>query len=590
MKPAEQRLAGITPNVSDRPTVFGTEAMIVSGNSLSSMAGWRILAAGGNATDAGVAVGLATNVVESSFTGIGGVAPCLLYLADRDAVIGISGVGAMPEAATIDYFVKNHSGVIVGIHATTVPAAMDAWLTALEEFGTMSFAEVAQDALALARDGFAMYPFFHKILKVGESRNRTLPGSNAVYLPGGNVPSVGDRFVQGELAATLRYLIDESIRAGGRVEGIRAARKAFYCGDVAKRIAEYHQQNGGLLTMQDMARFRVGIEAPCRVSYREMEVFSGGPYSQGPSMLQALNILENFNLADLGHNTSAYIHVVTEAIKLVAADRDAYIGDPNFVKVPMEALLSKAFGKTRARDILMDRCHPDVPPSGHVAGDGWPTKRDKLAGDRASVAGGADASAFGTSYFCVVDRHGNAFSATPSDGAANGIHGDIIPGLGFVPSTRGVSSWADPTHPSSVAPGKRPRLTMGPAFVIRPGHSFLGLGSPGTDVQLQAMLQTLFALEHFGVEPQTSVEQPRFASYSFPGSMTPHANFPGRLNLEAGIGRKVADELATLGHKIEWWPDREWLAGSMCLVRKDLASGVLAGAADPRRAAYAIGR
>lgn len=589
-KPAEERLAGITPNNSARPCLQGTEAMIVSGHYLSSIAGWRILEAGGNAVDAGVAVGLVTNVVESSFTGIGGVAPCLLYLADRDEVVAISGVGTLPEAATLEYFRDNHAGVVSGIHATTVPAAMDAWLTALEDFGTMSFADVARDAIAAARDGFAMYPFFNKIIQVGETRNRTLPGIAAVYLPGGRVPAVGEIFVQRDLGATLQYLVDESRRADGRVAGLRAARHAFYRGDVARRIAEYQAHNGGLLTMADMADFRVGIEAPSRVSYRGSEVFAGGPYSQGPSMLQALKILEHFDLASLGHNSSAYIHVLTEAIKLVAADRDAYIGDPKFVNVPLQGLLSAEFGAERAREISFDRSHPDVPPPGRVAGASWPTDRDRRAGQQASASGGADASAFGTSYFAVIDRWGNVFSATPSDGAANGLHGDIIPGLGFIPSTRGVSSWADPSHPSSVAPRKRPRLTMGPALAIRPGASMLAFGSPGTDVQLQAMLQILFSLEIFGTDPQVAVELPRFATYSFPGSMTPHANYPGRLNLERSIGQGVADELAALGHRIEWWPDGEWLAGSMGVVRRDLGTGVVSGAADPRRTAYAVGR
>jgi gamma-glutamyltranspeptidase/glutathione hydrolase len=180
------------------------------------------------------------------------------------------------------------------------------------------------------------------------------------------------------------------------------------------------------------------------------------------------------------------------------------------------------------------------------------------------------------------------FSATPSDGSNNALHGGIVPGLGFAPSSRGKSFWADPTHPSCVAPGKRPRLTNGPAFAFRDGE-LLAFGSPGTDVQLQAMLQTLFAVSIFGFDLQQAVELPRFASYSFPGSMAPHACLPGQLNIERGIGETVGGALSALGHKVEWWPDHEWLAGSMCVVRKNTRTGVVEGAADPRRTAYAIG-
>ena len=595
--PAEQQLAGITPNTSGRPTILGTHGMAVSGHYLASLAGLRILESGGNAIDAGVSMGLATNVLESTFTGLGGVAPCLLYRAEHDEVVCISGVGWMPKAASCEYFQKHHGGIVQGVHAQVVPAAADAWLTALEEFGTLSFAEVAAAAIAYARDGFPMYPFMQKVLKVGREGNGRWPTNMAIYYqPDGSLVPVGAKFVQADLGRTLQYLADEEKTAArnGRKAGIQAARDAFYKGDIAATIAAYHNDQGGLMTREDMADFRVGIEPPCKVDYRAISVYSSGPYSQGPSFLQALKILERFDIAKMAPNSPDYVHVITEAIKLVAADRDAYIGDPRFVGVPMEGLLSETFAKQRARMIRPDTAWPDVPQPGKIAGAKWPTPCDQQAGLNA-IGGGQparrrlDASAYGTSYLCVMDKDGNMFSATPSDGTSNGMHGGVVSGLGFVPSTRGVSAWADPNHPSSVASGKRPRLTMGPALAVRPGKTFMPLGTPGTDVQLQAMLQILFDIEHFAMDPQTAVEQPRFATYSFPGSMTPHANYPGRLNLERGIGEETGKALAAKGHRIEWWPDGEWLAGSMCTIIKNCETGVMHGAADPRRTAYALG-
>lgn len=583
----DKRLAAFAPNRSFRPSVLGTRGMVVSGHYLASLAGWQVLEMGGNAVDAGVAVGLATNVVESVFTGIGGVAPCLLYLAERDEVIAISGVGTLPKAASMDFFVNEKGGAVNGIHATVVPAAMDAWLTALEQYGTLSFADVAASALGLAAEGFPVYPFLARLLDYGRAGNQRYESNAAIYLPGGTAPRVGEMFYQRDLARTLGYLVDEEAAHArfGREEGIRAARRAFYEGDIAARMVQFHRDNGGFLTREDLAGFRVGIEPPSAINLAGARVFAGGPYSQGPSLLQALKILSNADLKALGHNSIEYIHLIAETIKLVAADRDAYLGDPRFIDVPLEALLSDEYGQRRFGDIAAEAQQRAI--AGRIGGEAWPSASDREAGRKASGEG-SPASNYGTSYFCVVDRDGNIFSATPSDGASNGANGAVVPGLGFLPSVRGISLWADPDHPSCVAPGKRPRLTMGPAIVFDRGR-VSAFGTPGTDVQLQAMLQTFFAVELFGMDPQEAVEAPRFASYGFPGSFYPHAWNPGRLNLEAGIPEATGAGLAERGHDVVWWPDNEWLAGSMCYVRKNVETGIISAGADPRRTAYAIG-
>jgi len=572
---------------------MATQHAVASGHYYASQAGLQILEAGGNAIDAGVAVGLATGVLESEFVGISGIAPILIYLADRNEVLTISGVGVWPKAASCEYFQQHHNGVIpVGIEASVVPAAPGAWIRALAEFGTMTFGEVAAAAIRFARDGFPMYPFFAKIIREQADLVRQWPSNADIYLPDGRPPEPGELFRQSDLGRSLQYMVDEEAAHGskGREAGLQAAWNAFYRGDIAAAIDRFHRENNGLLTLEDMAECRIDIEPPCCIRYRDIEVYSCGPWSQGPSMLEALNILEGIDLKGMAHNSRDYVHAVAEAVKLVAADREAYFGDPKFVDVPIDALLSKRYAGERRKMIRKDRAWPDMPEAGRVSGSKWPTEADLIAGRRRlnapATSADLDLASFDTSYFCVVDRQGNMFSATPSDGSCKG---PIVPGTGLLPSLRGLCSWADPNHPSSVEPGKRPRTTMGPALAIRQGDMFMPFGTPGADVQLQTMLQVFFNIVLFDMDPQSAVEAPRFASYSFPNSFSPHVSYPGRLNLEGRIPMEVGESLTRLDHKVEWWPEWAWQAGSSCAIFVDLEPGIRHAAADPRRTAYAVG-
>jgi gamma-glutamyltranspeptidase/glutathione hydrolase len=580
-----------------RPTVMATKQAVVSGHYLASQAGFQILEAGGNAVDAGCAVGMATGVLESQFVGIAGIAPVLFYMADRNEVLTIGGIGVWPKKATCEYFQKNFNGEIpIGIQASVVPPAPGAWILALKEHGTKTFADVAEPAIRLARDGFAMYPFLQKIIREQEANIRLWPSNTAVYLPNGRVPEIGEIFRQVDIAKTLQYMVDEEkAHSGrGRKAGLQAAWDAFYKGDIAATIDRYYRENGGLLTREDMAAFALDFDPPCRGTYQGLDIYTSGPWGQGPSLLQGLNLLKGYDLKAMGHNSIDYIHVLTEVIKLVAADREAYFGDPKFVDVPMEALLSDAYAVERRKMIRPNEAWPDMPAAGKISGGKWPTQREKAAGRRGPVGGvdvpavaaDRDLASMDTSYFCVMDRHGNVFSATPSDGI---LKGPIVPGTGILPAMRGMCSWADPDHPSCVAPGKRPRTTMGPALAMQDGKMVMPFGTPGSDVQLQTMLQVLMNIVHFGMDTQTAIESPRFASYSFPNSFAPHTSYPGRLSIESRIDRKVGDALAARGHKIEWWPDRAWPAGSACAILKNLETGVMSAGADFRRTAYAIG-
>ena len=379
----------IQPSQPLRPNIMGTRHVIVAGHYLAAQAGFQVLEAGGNAVDAGVAAGIALGVVESEMVSFAGVAPILVYLADTREVVTISGLGGWPRAASSDYFQKHHGGAIpAGIVCTVVPGAPDAWITALERYGTMRFADVAANAIRFAREGFAMYPLMADWIRSKADALGQWPSSAAVFLPGGRPPEVGELFVQEDLGKTLQFLADEEAAhaSDGREAGLRAVRDAFYRGDIAAAIVRFHDDNGGLLTADDLADFRVGVEPPVRTRFGDIEVYGCGPWCQGPMLLQELNIVDGMDLAGLGHNRAPYIHAVTEAIKLAAADRDAYYGDPRFVDVPMDALLAKDYAARRRELIRPDEAWAAMPPPG-LAGDA------KAPARRSSVAAGGPAGA-----------------------------------------------------------------------------------------------------------------------------------------------------------------------------------------------------
>lgn len=569
-----------------RPVVMARRHAVSAGHYLAADAGLAVLDAGGNAVDAGVAACIALAVVHSDMVNVAGVAPIMVRLADGGAVHSIDGVGTWPMAVTPDFFQRRHGGRIPeGILRTVVPAAPAAWLFALERFGSWPFGDAAAAAIGFARDGFPMHAFMSDHIGEQAEGYRQWPSSRDIYLPRGRPPRPGEVFVQRDLARTLQYMADaEKARAGaGREAGLQAARDAFYKGDIAAAIADYHRANGGLLTMEDMATYQVRIEPTVPVEFGGMEVHCCGPWSQGPALAQTLGLLDGLDLRGLGHNSPGYIHVVTEALKLAFADRERHIGDPAFVEVPIEAMLSPSYLAMRRELIRFDRTWPGMPPPGDPL---TPAARGQTVPLAESISG-AEGSSHDTSYACVIDRDGNMFSATPSD---SGSTTPVVPGTGLRPSDRGEQSWAEPDHPSSVAPGKRPRLTPNPALALKDGLPFMVFGSPGGDVQVQAMAQTFINVVTFGMDPQSAIEAPRFATYSFPSSNAPHLYFPGLLKLEGRLPPEVGTALSALGHAVEWWPRWAWRAGGACAILHDPDTGILHAAADPRRSGYALGR
>jgi gamma-glutamyltranspeptidase/glutathione hydrolase len=567
--------------------------MVVSGHHLATQAGVRILEGGGNAIDAGVAAGICLGVLQSDMVNFAGVAPIMIYLADTDEIKTISGLGPWPKGASVDYFMERFGGEIPeGIQRTVVPAAPDAWIQALKFYGTMSFEEVTRDAISWAEHGFPMHHFMSNNVKEKIEGLGRWSSSAEIYLPKGRPPEPGEIFVQRDLAETIRKMVrvERKRKFSGRDEALQAARDEFYKGEIAEAILDYHRKNDGLLRREDLENYRSAIEEPLKTAYKDYDIYSCRPWCQGPVLLQALNIVEGFDLKALGHNSPEYIHFISEALNLVYSDREKFYGDPDFVDVPIVGLLSKKYAEVKRGLIDKKKAWGEMPP----AGDPWKWQSSKKTHSGKAHQRGGDTppqprkgdSSLDTSYVCVVDRYGNAFSATPSDFS---FTTPVIPPTGLAVSSRGAQSWVDPNHPSSVHGGKRPRLTPTPSMVFRKGSLFMPIGTPGGDVQCQAMLQVFLNIVEFGMDPQEAVEAPRFATFNFPNSFFPHAYHKGLLNVEKRIEDSTFNQLKEKGHSAEWWPDWAWKAGAVCAIVVDSANGVLLGAADPRRESYALG-
>ena len=558
-----------------RPTLYGSRHAVSCGHYLGAAAAFAILEAGGNAIDAGCCAGMALAVLHPDEVSFAGVAPILIRLADSRTV-SIDGLGHWPRGIPADYFMRHHNGEMpFGVLRTVVPAAPSAWITALRDYGTMSFSEVAAAAIGFAREGFAVYEFFANEVAKHEEDYRLWPSSAAIFLPDGRPPRVGERFFQTDLAATITYMCDEEKAAAGkgRIAGLEAAHAAFYRGDIAQAIAKHQRQEGGFMTYDDIAAFRARYEPPLHTRWRDKTIVTCGPWCQGPTLAQALVMADQAGIARYAHNEPAYIHLLTEIIKSVFSDREYHFGDPGFVDVGLERLFSEEHMARRIAAIRHDAAMPHMPPG--LYSDERPFLPARTEKERDPD----------TSFACVIDSAGNAFAATPSDGS---WRSPIVPGLGLVPSARGTQSRPDPTHPSGVAPGKRPRLTPNPAMIVGDDGVVMPIGAPGGDSQVQGMLQVTLNLFQFGMDVQQAIDAPRFISQSFPSSFAPYSYHPGVLALEDRFDRSVYDHLAGLGHKIRMFPPYSRRLASVEAIIRDPRTGFIRAGADPREPAYAI--
>lgn len=585
-------LEGVVGSATYRPEVVGRVGVVAAGRHFAAEAGLRMLARGGNAIDAGVAATFVAAVTEISHFGLGGEVPLMVYLADRREVVVVNGQGTAPAAASPEIFRRLRGIPTNGPSAGTVPAVVDALCIALAEFGTASLADALVPAIELA-DGFPWYDFL--TLYLTPEMEKLSPSAERVYLPNGDIPSVGAVFRQPDLARTLRALADadrESL-SRGRQASIYAARDRFYRGDIGQRIAAAVQRDRGLLTADDIARYRGRVEAPTRGTFKTrhgtFEVFKTGFWGQGPMLLQALAILQTFDLERMGHNSLQYVHTVTEALKLALADRDTFYGDPDFAKVPAAGLLSEAYAADRRKLI-------DPGTASHEARPGNPWKYQPTAGPpppmpradwTAAAWDGGLSKPFDTTTVNVADAKGNLFSASPSSAWFFG--GTYIAGDTGVPLGNRMQAFVlEPGHANVVAPGKRPRTTLSPTIVLRDGKPFLALSSPGGDSQDQQALQVFLNIAVFGMRLQQAIEAPRFNSSHHRESFRTHAFNPGVMVVESRIPADVVEGLRRMGHKVAVTGSFMMDTGT-AIAGVDAEHGTLVGAADVRRQRFVVG-
>lgn len=572
-----------------RPVIMGTHGMVTSGHYLASRIGLHILEEGGNAVDAGVAMGFALAVLEPYIYGIGGEVPILIYLADEKRIVSLSGQGPAPQRANIEWFRENGIKTIPGdgLLAAAVPDAVSTWIAALSRFGTMRLAQVLSPAIHLAERGFPMYERLASAFERSKEQLLEMwPSSARAYFPDGHVPAAGEIYVQKDLAGMYAKLVEAESRERrrGRRKALSAAHDAFYKGEIAERIVTFITENRlpdstgkrhrGLITKEDLSRYATRVEDPVTVLYRGYDVYKCGPWSQGPVFLQQLTILEGFDLASLGHNSPEYIHLLIETAKLAFADRERYYGDPDFVRVPLDILLSKAYAAKRRALIDPERASMELRP-----GNAPPYVPEERKG-------GSDIHKGDTTHLDAADQWGNMLSATPSGGWFRSS--PVIEGLGFPLGTRMQMFYLDSGHANSLQPGKRPRTTLTPTIVLKDGRPFMALGTPGADQQDQWSLQFFLNCVDFNMNMQAAVDAPTFHTSHFPASFHPHSAQPGTMHVESRIPESTIAALRGKGHTVK--VGGEWSHGRVLGIRYDAGSGVLSGVATARLdTGYAMG-
>jgi gamma-glutamyltranspeptidase/glutathione hydrolase len=589
-----------------RPEIQGTFGVVASTHWLASASGMAALECGGNAFDAAVAAGFVLQVVEPHLNGPGGEVPIILNDAASGRQVVICGQGVAPAAATIERYRDLGLDLVPGsgLLATVVPGAFDAWMLLLRDHGTLRPREVLEFAIGYAEGGYPLVAGISaKIALVRDLFLSEWPTSAAVYLPGGAVPPPGSRFRNPVLAATYRRLLDEAeAKTSDRDGQIEALRDAWYRGFVANAIDAFCREtewldtsgmrHGGLLTANDMAGWQATKEAPVTYECWGHTFCKTRPWGQGPVFLQQLALLSDSDLASLDPLGPEFVHLVTEAAKLAFADREAFYGDPDFVDMPLETLLSRDYNAAR-RALIAETASLDILP-GQVPGHPGrvdveaAVRRLQMAND--TLGGGeptleADLVGGDTCHIDVVDRHGNMVSATPSGGW---LHGSpIIPELGFCLNTRAQMFWLDEDHPAGLAPGKRPRTTLSVNLVLRDGEPYMVFGTPGGDYQDQWTLTFALRHLHHGMNLQEAIDAPAFQTDHLVDSFWPRGADLGSLIVESRFPEATIAGLKGRGHRLTLAED--WSLGRLSAAVKD--GDLLKAAANPRlMQGYAAGR
>jgi gamma-glutamyltranspeptidase/glutathione hydrolase len=561
-----------------RAEVGAKSHVIAAGRHFAVEAGMRMFRQGGNAFDAGAAAVLAASVTEIQLFGFGGEAPVVLYDAKTAAVHVVNGQGTAPAAAKPEVWAGKPYVDYHGPLAATVPAVLDSMSIVLSRFGTKSLSEALAPAIELA-DGFPMYDVLRDTL-IRERKNcERYPSTMAVYYPGGRVPELGEMFRQPDLARSLRAIsaadAAELRKTKDRLKAIAAGRAVLYRGDVGRRLVKAAREAGGILADDDLATYEGRVEAPVHTAYRGYEVYKPGFWTQGPVMLQTLNLRSGFDLKGMGLGSADTLHTFTEAMKLAFDDRDVFYGDPDFSKVPGEALLAMNYAAERRKLIDPKRAavtHRPGSPGGAGAAE---RQTPGLARGDAPEGHAGDTTAVN-----AVDAAGNLFSAVIS--GAWILDGAFIAGDTGIPLSQRMQQFSlDPKSPNLVAPKKRPRITLTPTILLKGGKPYLAISTPGGDSQDQQNMNVLIAHLDFGLPIQEAIEAPRINSEHMRQSFRDHKDEPGVLTVEGRIPWDVLEELRRRGHDLR--VIGPWRMGTaVTAVGIDPKTGTLFGGADVR--------
>jgi gamma-glutamyltranspeptidase/glutathione hydrolase len=591
---------------TQKPPLHAAHWIAITGKPLAATAGAMMFERGGNAVDAACAMLAATSTMWDTLAW-GGETQALIFNPETKKVIAINGLGVAPTGATVEFYKSKGYKYPpeYGPLAAVTPGTPGGLMVMLAEYGKLSLADVLAPSIELA-DG---YPIEAELVSTIERQKAWLkqwPYSKAVMLPHlgeeHEAPAPGEIFRQKDLAATLRMLVEAETkaRAAGksRKAAIYAAYDRFYKGDIGAEYARAVQEQGGLITKQDLAQWQVHIEEPLKTNYRGIDVYKLDTWVQGPVLLQTLNLLENFDLKSMGYNSGRYIHTVYQAMNLAYSDRDFYYGDPYFPPAePVKGLLSKDYAKARAATIDFDKNNAAAGP-----GDPYPFQGetnpyratlDKWAlalpaSPQPETAEALEASAqeffSGTTSVIAADAAGWVVSVTPSGAWVPAV---IAGHTGMGMSQRAQSFVLDPAeNPFNVIePGKHPRATLTPSMALKDGKPLLAFAVQGGDTQDQNLLQFFLNIVEFGMTPQEAAEAPNFISYQMHDSFAKHERFNGRLQLNDAIPDWVRKDLVARGYKLEF---AARTSGPINAVMFDVAHGTMWGASSNHGEDYGI--
>ncbi|HEX4936505.1 MAG TPA: gamma-glutamyltransferase [Gemmatimonadaceae bacterium] len=566
---------------TQKPPLHGRHWMAVTGKPLAATAGAMTFQKGGNAIDAACAMLAAVSTMWDVLSW-GGETQALLYHPTLKKVIAINALGVAPSGATAEFYRARgmNTPPEYGPLAAVTPGTPGGLMTMLAEYGTLSLADILAPAIQMA-DGYAIEAQTANSIEANKARLKQWKYARAVMLPHlgetREAPAAGEVFAQPDLAATLRKLVEAeraALRAGkSRKEAIYAAYDRFYKGDIAEEIVRGVREEGGLFTREDLANWRVKIEEPLSTTYRGVEVYKLQQWTQGPALLQALNILEQADLKSMGYNTARYIHTVYQAMSMAFADRDFYYGDPAFEPAePMQGLLSKAYARARYAQLRPDRNDPTIKPGDPYPFQGGTNPFQRLldawsvtgapaempkSGQQDRVGGDASPPSFdeafysGTTSIQAADSAGWVISVTPSGGWVPAV----IAGRTGIGLSQRAQSFV--THPGDgpfnvIAPGKRPRVTLTPSLALKDGLPFMAFSVQGGDSQDQNLLQFLLNTVEFGMTPQEAAEAPNINSFQMRSSFGAHESRPGRLLLAESIPDWTRGELRRMGYTLEF--------------------------------------